>query len=176
MPATLDTGARSQELFWSKLTQLKFDLNYYHQHFANCVTISRWIRFGIVAVTAGISGAWMTWPDVPWIRFISPAVVLALQIFNATLEVLPYEKRKQDLRELTNLLEPVYTDMETDWNLIADGQYTSRDIAQKTTLYEKKRQDIQQHYLKDDVLPNRKAFVKKAEEDTSAYFASLFGN
>lgn len=176
MPATLDMDTRSQELFWSKLTQLKFDLNYYHQHFANCVTISRWIRFGIVAVTAGISGAWMAWPDVAWIRFISPAVVLALQIINATLNVLPYEKRKQELRELTTLLKPVYTEMETDWYLIADGQCTCREVAQKTAHYEKKRQNIQQHYLQDDVLPERMDIIEKAEKDTSAYFASLFEN
>lgn len=176
MPATLDMDTRRQELFWSKLTQLKFDLNYYHQHFANCVKISRWIRFGIVAVTAGISGAWMAWPDVAWIRFVSPVVVLTLQIFNATLEVLPYEKRKQELRELTNLLNPVYTDMETDWYLIADGQCTYQDVAQKTAHYERKRQNIQQHYLQDDVLPERKSIIEKAEKDTSAYFASLFEN
>lgn len=173
MPVTIDIDTRNQEHFWNKLTQLKFDLNYYHQHFATCVKILRWIRIGIVTVTAGVSGVWMTWPETEWVRFVCPTAALVLQIFNATLEVFPYEKRKQELRELTNLLNPVYTDMETDWYRIADGEYTREEIAQKLIDYEKKRQDIQQHYLKDDVLPEQKYITKKAEEDTCAYLDNL---
>lgn len=176
MPVVTDIDTRNQEHFWNKLTQLKFDLNYYYGHFADCVKILRGIRIGIVAVTAGVSGIWMTWSDIEWVRFVCPIAVLVLQIFNAILDVFPYEKRKQDLRELTNLLNPVYTDMETDWYMIAEGQYTHEEIVQKTINYEKRRQDIQQHYLKDDVLPERKYIVKKAEKETSAYLASLKNN
>ena len=173
MPVTTVIDTKNQEHFWNKLTQLKFDLNYYHQHFVNCVKILRWIRIGIVAVTAGVSGIWMTWSEIEWVRFACPIAVLVLQIFNAILEVFPYEKRKQELRELTNLLNPVYTDMENDWYLIADGQCTREEISRKLISYEKRRQDIQQHYLKDDALPERKHIVKKAEEDTSAYLSNL---
>lgn len=173
MPVATDIDTKNQEHFWNKLTQLKFDLNYYQQHFVNCVKILRWIRIGIVAVTAGVSGIWMTWSELEWVRIACPIAVLVLQIFNAILEVFPYEKRKQELRELTNLLNPVYTDMENDWYMIAEGQYTHEEIVQKTINYEKRRQDIQQHYLKDDALPERKHIVKKAEEDTSAYLGNL---
>lgn len=173
MPVATDIDTKNQEHFWIKLTQLKFDLNYYHQHFVNCVKVLRWTRIGIVAVTAGVSGIWMTWPEIEWVHFACPIAVLVLQIFNAILEVFPYEKRKQELRELINLLNPVYTDMENDWYLIADGMYTREEIARKLINYEKRRQDVEQHYLNDDALPERKHIVKKAEENTSAYLGNL---
>lgn len=173
MPVTTGVDTQNQEHFWTKLTQFNFDLNYYHQHFATCVRVLRWTRIGIVAVTACVSGAWMTWPETEWIRFVCPIAVLVLQIFNAILEVFPYEKRRQELRELTNLLQPVYTDMEADWYLIANGQCTVDEIVQKLAIYEKRRLDIQQHYLKDDALPERKHIIKKAEEDTSAYLVNF---
>lgn len=173
MPVTMDIDTRHQEHFWTKLTQLKFDLSYFHHHFAACVGVLRWTRLGIAAITACISGIWMTWPDTEWVRFVCPIATLVLQIFNAALEVFPYDKRKQELRELITLLQPVYTEMESDWYQIADGQYTYEEIAQKINFYENKRQDIQQHYFKDDALPERKSITKKAEKSTLAYLEIL---
>lgn len=173
MVSNAEVDTKAQERFWNKLTQFKFDLNYYSYHFSLCVVTLRWIRMGTSALTALFTGAWMTWSDNHWIEIICPIAIFALQVFSAASEVFPYEKRKQELRELSNLLELVYSEMEQDWLSIADGQLSKNQIIDKISYYEKRRHDIQQHYFRDDALPENKRIMEKAEVETGIYFKNF---
>ena len=75
---------------------------------------------------------------------------------------------------MSNLLDPIYSDMEQDWYAIANGEVLKNEIEKKIRVYEQRRQAVQQHFLKNDTLPERKRILQKAEEETAAYFAKFW--
>lgn len=164
---------RQAQHFWIKLTQFKFDLNYFQRHFGACVVASRWLRISISVGTVLATGAWMNWYDVKWVKVLCLVVILLLQGLNTMGEFLPYDRRKQELREMSNLLDPIYDEMEHDWYSIANGELLKDEIEEKLKGYEQRRRDIQQHFLKDDTLPERKRLLEKTEEATDAYFSKF---
>lgn len=174
MQKVIDYDTKAQETYWHKLTQFKFDLNYYSFHFSFCVKTMRRIRISSAVMTALVTGAWMNWNELTPVRLTCAIIILVLQAISAGAELLPYDRRKQEIREMLNLLGPVYDEMEADWVKISDGQFTKQDIQNKTYEYAAKRRDIHQHFLKDDALPEKKKLEKKADEETSAYFKMMF--
>jgi len=174
MQTVIDYDTKAQETYWHKLTQLKFDLIYYSFHFSFCVKTMRRIRISSAALTALVTGAWMNWNEFTPVRLTCAIIILVLQAISAGAELLPYDRRKQEIREIMNLLGSVYDKMEADWLKISDGQFTKEEIQNKTYEYAAKRRDIHQHFFKDDALPEKKKLEKKANKETSAYFRMMF--
>ena len=174
MSTATENDTKAQELYWHKMTQLKFDLYYYSHHFSSCVRTMRLIRIGIAAITTLVTAIWMEWNDVEILKGVCAFVIIGLQVFSACSELLPFDKRKQEIRDLQNLLNPVYDSIEKEWSKISDGQYTKEEIINKAYEYSRKRNDIQQHFVKEDSLPLRKRFEKKAEKEANEYFNMMF--
>lgn len=174
MQKIIGHDTRAQEAYWHKLTQFKFDLIYYSLHFSSCVTIMRLIRISSAALTALVTGAWMNWNELTPVRLTCGIIILVLQAISAGAELLPYDRRKQEIRELLNLLGPIYDEMEADWVKISDGQFTKADIQNKIYEYTVKKRDVHQHFFKDDALPEKKKLEEKADEETSTYFKMMF--
>lgn len=175
---TIITGSRDaaflpQQHFWSKLGQLKFDLILYSYHFSACVGFLRWSRIGTAVLTAFATGAWIQWKDIACINTICPIIILVLQTFNAGVEFLPYDNRKQELRELVDSLEPLYNEMERDWGLIVLGALTVEQIENKAYEYQNRRTSIAKYYLKNDAISNKGWIVQKAKKEADKYMASL---
>lgn len=162
-----------KEYYWKKLCQLKFDLVYYGLHFSRCVKIVRWGKIAITGLTAITTGAWMNWNDIAWLRVTCPITIFVLQVFLAVTELLPFEDRKIDLRELIDLLDPLYRDMENDWKSIVIGKYTIEEIEEKYTNFQTKNDDIKARFLRNDSLPKLENLYKKAKEETDIYFGLM---
>jgi len=163
----------SHKHFWAKLGQFKFDLVLYSLHFSDCVSILRWSRIGTAVLTALAAGAWMQWKDISYVNTICPAIILILQALNAGVEFLPYDNRKQELRELIDLLEPIYNEMERDWVSIVRGELTIEQIDGKIYNYQNRRTEIVKNFLKNDAIPHRKILVQKAKTEADCYLSSL---
>lgn len=174
MQNVVDNDVKPQEIYWHKLTQFKYDLNYYSLHFSFCVKAMRWIRISSAGMTALVTGAWINWNEVTLVRVTCAVLILVLQAISAGVELLPYDKRKQEIREMLILLRPIYEEMEADWTRILDGQFTKDAIQKKTQHYVVEWREKQQHFFKDDALPENKKLEKKADEDTSVYFKTMF--
>lgn len=174
MQKVIDLDTKTQETYWHKLTQFKFDLIYYSFQFSSCVKIMRLLRISSAALTALATGAWMNWNELSPVRVTCAIIILLLQAISAGAELLPYDRRKQEIRELLNLLGPIYDEMEADWVKISDGQFTKEEIQNKTYEYTGRWRDIHQHFFKDDTLPENEKLEKKASEETSAYFKMMF--
>lgn len=76
------------------------------------------------------------------------------------------------MRELIDELVPVYEDMEADWQLIAIGSYEEQEIISKATAYAKEVEKIRKHYFKDDVLPEIKKLIQKADAEVNQYYSN----
>ncbi len=174
MQNVIEYDTKTQETYWHKLTQFKFDLIYYSLQFSFCVRIMRWIRISSAVMTALVTGAWMNWNEITAVRVICAIMIFVLQAVSAGAELLPYDKRKQEIREMLNLLGPIYDEMEADWLKVSGGQYTKEEIRNITYAYAAKQRDIHQHFFKDDALPEKKKLEKKADEETSVYFKTMF--
>lgn len=171
--AMVDTEQISQHHFWSKLGQLKFDLTIYGLYFAQCVFWLRFIRIGSAVLTAAATGAWMGWNHIEWISIACPIVIFVLQTISAGTELLPYEKRKMELRELVDALDPLYDKMEYDWQQIVLGNFTIDEIEEKTYSYQSQKTEITRNYFKNDALPNCKRITRKAKEECDSYLSNL---
>ena len=156
--------------FWSKLQQFRFDITYYNIHFNACVRLARIIKYIIVGLTSLATGAWMSWNDIPVVSISCAIIILILQGVSAVSEWFPYEKRKNELRELTTELEPLYLEMESDWRKINCYEVDNEYVLKALDRYAQKQADITRHYLKDDALPERERYHLKADNLTEEYF------
>jgi len=156
--------------FWNKLQQFKFDLYYYDEHFKRCITVSRTIKFSIIAATTLVTGAWMSWNSITGICVACAILIWLLQAASAVSELLPFEKRKLELRELSTELEPLYIDMETDWRKVQALEVTNEDIRILMQSYASKQVNINKHYFKDDALPQIEKLRTNADNLTEEYF------
>ena len=169
MATLLQENTKTQEHYWNRMAQFKFDLNYYSYYFSFCVKFLRYWKIAISVVTALVTGAWMNWGKSATVGLACAIVILILQGLNAASELFPHENRKRELREMELLLEPVYEDMEADWFRIAEGEMNRDEVAEKLKEYEKKKREILQHYFKDDAIPDRKKVREKANRETRDY-------
>lgn len=169
MATVLHEDTKTQEHYWNRMAQFKFDLNYYSYYFSYCVDFLRYWKISISVLTALVTGAWMNWGDNATVGMICAILILILQGLNAASELFPFENRKRELREMELLLDPVYEDMEADWLRIADGELSKEEVAQKLKTYEKRKRDILQHYFKDDSIPDNRKVREKAKRETKKY-------
>lgn len=169
MATFLQEDTRTQEHYWNRMAQFKFDLNYYSYYFSYCVNFLRYWKVTISVLTALVTGAWMNWGDNSTVKMVCAILILVFQGLNAASELFPFENRKRELREMSLLLEPVYEDMEADWLRIAEGEMSKDEVAEKLKKYEKQRRDILQHYFKDDAIPDNKKIRDKASRETRKY-------
>ena len=168
-----DPNYRSQELFWAKLGQLKFDLIFYCKHFSYCVVFLRWLRIGTAVLTVFATGAWMQWKEYTHVSTICFLIILVLQGLNAGAEFLPFDSRKHELRELINMLEPILNEMERDWSRIFKGELAVEEIEEKTYIYQNRRLQIGKNYFKNDSIPRWTKLVEKAKKETDDYMSAL---
>lgn len=160
--------------FWSRMQQFKFDIIYYCVHFNACININRRIKYFVAFTTAIFTGIWMTWHNLSIINKVCGAAIIALQAVSVLSELFPYEKRKNELRELTAELEPLYIEMENDWRKIYSGEVDNEYVKTALDNYLKKQIEIKNHYFKDDTLPEKEKYRIKADNLTEEYFKNSF--
>lgn len=167
---TSETNTKAQEAFWSDLQQFRFDLFYYCNHYKRCITILRWIKYIVVGVTSASTLVWMNWSSTSPIPIICSIIILLLQVFNAVSDLFPFNQRKDELRDLTNDLDPLYIEMESTWRKIVEGELTLSKINKSIDDFANKRLQIERNYLKNDFLKEQKKIVEKTEKQTQEYF------
>lgn len=171
--ATTKTNALAQEAFWLKLQQFRFDLFYYNNHYKNCLTIQRWIKYAVAGLTSASTLVWMQWSASPIVTTVCSVSILVLQVFNAISDLFPFNNRKDELRSLTDDLDPLYIEMESTWRRIVEGELTTSEIYQNIDDFAQKRLQIERNYLKNDSLPERKRIIRDAEDQTRDFFENF---
>lgn len=168
-----ETNMTAQKTFWNNLQQFKFDLFYYNNHYERCITILKWIKYIVVGLTTLSTLVWIKWSSISPIPTICSIVILVLQVFNAISDLFPFSNRKDELRDLTNDLDPLYIEMESTWRRIAEGELTPTEVKHSIDDFAHKRLQIGKNYLKNDFLIERKKIVEKTEKQTREYFDNL---
>lgn len=163
----------NQKTFWNRMQYLKYDIIYFTLHFNRCVKISKAIKYVITAMTAISFGLLMGFSSNGKVVLFCGIIGIVLQILNALSDQLPFEARKNELRELSNHLDALYNDMESDWLKIANGEIYYEEIGNKIKFYISRNTEIQSNYLKNDFLPEKARMKKLADEKLEEYFKKL---
>lgn len=169
----VDKGFEIQKNFWNQLQQTKFDINYYNGHFSRCVRIMRNMKYTVSGLTTLFTAVWMSWYNIKWFSTCCAIAIIGLQVFSAISERMPYEKRKLEIREMTNELDRIYIAMENTWRQIADGNLTKQQMSTLIEEYKNKQSEIKRHYFKDDFLPETKSVIDDATKRTAQYFKQM---
>lgn len=160
-------------IFWNRLQQLKFDIIYLSLQFKRCVTISRTIKYLIVGLTTLSSGILIGFYSIKQLAIACSVFIIFLQVFSAVSEYFPFEKRKDEIRELCNELEELYNKMEYDWRILFNDDKSTSEINEYINSYASNITKLEKYYLKDDALPEIKKITQKAEFKTSEYFKNF---
>ena len=166
------TSLISQEDFWSKLSNLKYDMYYYDLYFARCISILRACKFITVGGTAIATMVWRELDQSILFSSICPYIILILQILSVIKDLLPYESQKNELRELADELRPIYVNMEREWQKIAIGAYSQQEIIEKSIEYSNEIENVRKHYFKNDTLPKIDKLSQKAIKEVFQYYSN----
>ncbi len=157
--------------YWTRLTQKKFELYYFSEHFKRCVKINRIINILCAIASSSSIAAWATWQQL---SFYWGAIIVISQLIIAINEILPYQSRIKILSDLSAELTPIYYDMEKSWYRVANGSLPEDKIYDICYAYLKQWNAIEEKYFRDDCLPISEKCKSEAEKQKNNYFKSNF--
>lgn len=163
----------SQENFWNKLGQKKYDLFYYAEYFKRCVFLCRLFKSIVSIGTVVITAIFMNWYNIEWVKTLCLIVIIILQGVNAFSECLPFEKRKSEIFNIEKETSSIYIEMENDWIKIKKGEMNENDIDELLLEYIKRYEEVYNHYFKDDALPHNRKIDATAKQETDKYMNNL---
>ena len=168
-----EIDTRTYNSFWGKMQQFKHDLHYLSVMNNHYVFLSRMLKLIPFTGTFIATSVWMSWHTNNIIAIICPIIIFIMQAITAIAEKLPYDNRKNELRELMDELRPLYSEMENDWRNYCCFELSNKEMREKIFFYDQQQENIKKHYMKGDVLPVVEKFRKKADDMTEEYFQNF---
>lgn len=160
-----------QERFWRELDQLKVHVFYLETYLEKTIKIDRAINIALAISSNGSIAGWVIWKrfDFVWACFIAGS-----QFLNAIKSYLPYAKRLQALRGITNDLESLFLSMENHWFNVAEGRLNQEEIHKLHMKMKEQRRQIIQKHLGSMPLPVDEGLLEKAKQVTRVYFSNFY--
>ncbi|MBR3596658.1 MAG: hypothetical protein IKL47_06750 [Clostridia bacterium] len=157
-----------KQRYWDKMTQFKFEILLFNEHFSRYVLINRVIIIVLAVLSSGAVGTWAIWKqyDIIW-----AVIVATTQIISIVNEFLPYKKRIEEIPKLIAELNTIYNKMEEEWYNVDAQKYDDANINKILYKYIANWDKVQNNYLKSDALPDKKRLTLKASELQRNYFS-----
>lgn len=163
-----------QNQYWIKMGQYKFDLLYYGFYIDKCVLIMRVLKSISIGLTTLCTACCMRWSDNQPLVMVCGIAIILCQVYNSISHLIPFDKRKSELKALSNELQMIYIEMERTWRQIASSKLsTYKSIDEKLHLYITSWEEKQRYYLKDDSLPCDIKVTNKATKEANLYLKNL---
>ncbi len=157
--------------YWNELYQLKADLFYLDEYFAQTEATNKRINMAVAAISSVSMGTWAVWQEH---QTVWAALIAASQVFNAIKAYFPYKKRLEILPGLRRDLEEVFLFTDRRWYDVAESKLTSQQIHKLHCDIKEKKARIRNKHLGSNILPNLKDYMDKAEELATAYFTNFY--
>ena len=160
------------ELYWNKMTQMKFHLIYLGMHYHRTVVIERRINIFLAVVSTGsLAGIFIS----PIAQKIWACILVFVQVLTAAKPYLPFSKRIQELDKGIAALEIIYEDCEKQWVDVHERKLTENEASIAIYNYEKKWKSVDASILKEDSLPRNEKLISRADDEKNRYFRNVFG-
>ena len=164
-------GDEMQLRYWNQMSQYKFSILYYNEHFSRYVKINRAIIIILAVFSSGAIASWAIWNKLSFLWAIIVAITQIISIVN---EFLPYKDRIKEIPELVSKLTAIYNEMELQWFYISSGNIENSEINNKLYEYKVKWNDVNSKYLCFDALPDNECIKNKANLLKNEYYKNLF--
>lgn len=160
-----------QDRYWSFLTQKKYELVYYELYFYRAVKTNRTIKIATTLTSIITLGFWaMFGENSIWYSII----ILCTQIISVLNDLLPYQRRVDELSEIRARLKVVYSEIEHNWLKIAAGSTTDNQTNEIRTDLSRKWDSVENLFLQKDALPRVKRLLYKADAEKNKYIQNTF--
>jgi len=160
-----------QERYWSFLSQKKYELVYYELYFNRAVKTGRTIKIATTITSIITLGLWaMLGVNSIWYSVI----IIGTQIISVLNDLLPYQRRVDELSEIRARLKVVYSEIEHNWLRIAGGCTTDDETNEIRTDLSRKWDSIENLFLQKDSLPRVKRLLQKADDEKNKYIENTF--
>jgi hypothetical protein len=162
---------RQQDLYWSKMIELKVAASYirrYRDHLGRRVTGVGTIR--AIASSAGIA-AWAVWAKY---AFVWGVIIAASQVADALRDVFPFTKTQKAASEHAITLDGLFIDAQLEWESIFSGRFTDDQIMNRLHKLRKLQHDAERHSFPSG-LPTKDVLFSQAQEDAKSYFEVTYG-
>jgi len=158
-----------QESYFNLMTQTREHVFYVYAHIKFADKWDGRINIFMALTSSSSIGAWVLWQKLAWLWAF---FIATSQVVTVIKPYLPFKKRLTYLKKLNDELERLSLDVEKDWYTISNGELTEREIHAKISDFKSKKVHIEQEFLRDIVLPERKDAVKEAREKNEIYFSN----
>lgn len=133
-------------------------------------TIRSTVLVGIILVLSVISVMTVSY----WAVYATQWSIISLfaQVLLAFKSLLPFAKRAEALKYITQDMQLLLYDIEDYWNRIeysSDSKPSDIDIQAQITTFKKKDRDIQERFAADIDFPKKENLIKVAEEETKLH-------
>ncbi len=160
-----------QEKYWNYLVQTKASILYLDIYAEKLYTYDRNINvFSAIASSASIA-AWAVWTEL---SFLWGFIIAISQVVTAVKEFFPLAKRLKLLKSFSENMKRIYIRMEYDWFQVAEGELTEREINELLFSYKKDVMDMENKYLKEEILVEKIDYMIEADKKCDYYFENNF--
>ncbi len=161
-----------QARYWNAMVDLKRDAIYMRLYAERTESIDRWIE-GIKAIAGvGSLGSWVVFKVYPEVWGF---IIVLSQVFTALKEQLPYNRTFKATSKLTQDLEGLMLQAETDWFGVANGRLDEEQIHEARMILKRKVQEASKVRFGDSQLRTKPRLVEKANLEAVEYFATYLG-
>jgi hypothetical protein len=152
--------SRNQINYWNILYDLSVYFHYLQIYQERDQAIIRYITIFTAVTSSSSIAAWAIWQNVSWLW----AIIIALsQVVNVIASFLPYKQREKTLRLVLPQIHTLLLDCEDGYDEVSKGELTDRQIHQQTMLHKRRLSGLSDQLFSCG-LPQRKGYLKKAEE------------
>jgi hypothetical protein len=163
---------RQQALYWNELIALKVGCEYVRLYRSD---LGRWMtRFAVLRAIAS-SGAIATWAVVKSYPLVWGGIIAASQVADALQSAIPLAARFRGTNTLCATFDALFIDCQVEWEDIFAGRLDDVEINKRRHKLMKLREDADAKNLPNG-LPDRKDFLKLAEDKAAAYFKNTYPN
>ena len=160
-----------QYRFWSMMTDKKFALYYYDQHFHRYTKIDRGFKIFIAITSSSAIGSWIIWQQL---SFVWAVMVASSQVLTAIINFLPYKSRIKQINKMNSRLIPLYYEIESKWFDVAEGILSEREINDLHYNFVRRWAQIEDEFFTNDSLTEKKKFIDNAQLKKTQYINNLF--
>jgi len=161
-----------KEKYWKTLARFCFGLYYYKEQLRFCVNFDRTLRIVLAVISASSVASWGIWSQYAQLWSV---IIGASQLLIIISELLPYKDRISKLQELRSKLSAIYGQMENQWREVKGGEKTEDEINDLISASVEQWSKAEAKYIKDDILPEWKWMVKRAQKAAEKYIVTFIG-
>lgn len=160
-----------QHQYWNELQALKAHVLYLELYQLHSEWWDRTINMFLAIMSSASIGGWVIWKQF---SFLWGALIAASQVASVIYKFLPFKARIKPISIAAMELSLLADEAEKAWFDVSGGYLTERQIHEKRFEIREAKSKIMKAHFGGMVLPVKERLMKKAEEQMTAYFLSIF--